>query len=107
MLSSPVQAVELLAVCGSVVASLVHGHAHVAHSCIHCSLVFVANRVDAVMSPTSVAGVVLSYLVVNTSVTKILQIWWFTITTVQFTVPKLVSRIRQDGFVLGCMGTAQ
>ena len=107
VISSPVQAVEVLAVCGSVVASLLHSHAHVAHSCIHCSLVFVANIIDAVVSPTNVAGVVLSCLIVNTFVAKILQTWWFTITTVQFTVPKLVSRIRQDGFVLGCMGTAQ
>jgi hypothetical protein len=72
MFSSPVQAVELLAVCGSVVASLVHSHAHVAHSCIHYSLVVVANRVDAAMSPATVAGVMLSYWVVNTVATMML-----------------------------------
>ena len=105
--SSPVQAVESVVVCGSIMTSLVRNHAHVAHTCVRYSLVVVANRVDSAASPKNVAGIVLSYLVVSTPTAILIHLCWFTVTTVQFTLPAVVSRIWRDGLILGCMGTAQ
>ena len=105
--SSPVQAVESAGVLGSVLASLVHNYYHAAHTCARCGLVLVANCLNFAASPMTVAGMILSYLLVSTLTTMVLQLCWSAVTTVRFSLPSVISRVRRDGLFLGCMGTAR